>query len=77
MRWPYAAWGANAVLAGYYHSYERIFQDGIVYFVNGVSGGNYISGFADSPVEGSQMRYNEDHGAILVNADSTHHISVY
>ena len=72
MRWPYAAWGATAVLAGYYHSYERIFRDGIVYFVNGVGGGNYISGFAYPPVSGSQVRYNADHGAMLVNADSTH-----
>ena len=72
MRWPYAEWGATAVLAGYYHSYERILQDGIVYFVNGVSGGNYISGFTETPVEGSQVRYNQDHGAIQVNADSTH-----
>jgi len=72
MRWPYAAWGTTVVLAGYYHSYERILRDGIVYFVNGVSGGNYISGFAESPVEGSQVRFNHDHGAILVDADSTH-----
>jgi len=72
MRWPYAAWGATAVLQGYYHSYERIFRDGIVYFVNGVGGGNYISGFADPPIQGSQIRFNSDHGAMLVNADSTH-----
>ncbi len=71
MRWPYAAWGATAVLAGYYHSYERILRDGIVYFVNGISGGNYISGFAYPPVRGSQVRYNDDHGAMLVNANSS------
>ncbi len=35
MRWPYAAWGADAVIAGHDHNYERISHDGIPYFVNG------------------------------------------
>jgi len=66
MQWPFAAWGADAVLAGHDHTYERIFRDGIVYFVNGLGGGaKYYFG---TPIEGSQFRYNEDYGAMLVEA---------
>ncbi|MEW6241109.1 MAG: metallophosphoesterase, partial [Chloroflexota bacterium] len=66
LQWPYAAWGADAVLAGHDHTYERIFRDGIVYFVNGL-GGRSIYSFG-APVTGSQFRYNEDYGAMLVDA---------
>ncbi len=72
MRWPFAAWGATAILSGFYHSYERIFRDGIAYFVLGVSGGNDETGFTDPPVAGSQFRNNSDHGAVLVTADRKH-----
>ncbi len=69
LQWPYAAWGADAVLAGHDHTYERIFRDGIVYFVNGL-GGRSIYSFG-APVTGSQFRYNEDYGAMLVDATGT------
>lgn len=68
MQWPYEAWGATAVLAGHDHTYERIERDGFPYFVNGL-GGNGIYSFWE-PVEGSQARYNGDHGAMLVDASS-------
>ena len=29
MRWPYAAWGADLVLAGHDHDYERFVVDGL------------------------------------------------
>jgi hypothetical protein len=66
MQWPFAEWGADAVLSGHDHSYERIMRDGIVYFVNGLGGmGKYsFLGFID----GSQIRYNRDYGAMLVEA---------
>lgn len=67
MQWPYAAWGADTVLAGHDHTYERIERDGIVYFVNGLGGG------ARYPfkhiVDGSQVRFNADVGAMLVEAN--------
>jgi hypothetical protein len=66
MQWPYAAWGADFVLAGHDHTYERIAADGITYFVNGL-GGRSIYGFG-APVPGSQVRYNGDYGAMLVQA---------
>jgi hypothetical protein len=68
-QWPFAAWGAQLVLAGHDHSYERIIHDGITYVVNGLGGAErYASGA--TRVEGSQIFYNTYHGAMLVEADA-------
>ena len=64
MQWPFAEWGADIVISGHDHTYERISRDGILYFVNGL-GGRSKYAFRDI-VEGSQVRYNEDYGAMLV-----------
>ena len=69
MQWPYAAWGASAVLAGHDHTYERLLVDGFPYFVNGL-GGNSIYGFG-TPLPGSQVRYNGNYGAMLVQASNS------
>jgi PKD repeat protein len=69
MQWPFASWGADAVISGHDHTYERIFADGIVYFVNGL-GGRSIYGF-NTPVSGSEVRYNGDYGAMRVDASDT------
>lgn len=66
MNWPFAEWGASATLAGHDHTYERLLVDGIPYFINGLGGGpiyefNIIE-------EASQLRYNEDYGAMLITA---------
>jgi tartrate-resistant acid phosphatase type 5 len=61
-------WGGDVVLTGRDHDYERIFRDGIVYFVNGLGGGG-IREF-ESTTSGSQVRYNDDHGAMIVTATS-------
>jgi len=66
MQWPYQAWGADAVLSGHDHVYERIVLSNFPYFVNGL-GGETIHPFA-TPVPGSQVRYNADFGAMLVDA---------
>lgn len=69
MQWPFAEWGADALLSGHAHTYERIERDGIVYFVNGLGGAErYQFG---SPVEGSRVRYAEDWGAQVVTASPT------
>lgn len=68
MQWPFQAWGASAVLSGHDHDYERIVLNGFPYFVNGLGGADYID-FA-TPVEGSQVRYSDHHGAMLVRANS-------
>jgi tartrate-resistant acid phosphatase type 5 len=70
MQWPFASWGADVVLAGHDHVYERIATQGITYFINGL-GGDILGTFLETPVSGSQVRYSDDHGAMLVNASDT------
>jgi hypothetical protein len=69
MRWPFKAWGADAVLSGFFHVYERLLVDGIPYFVNG-SGGQWVSSFGEIDAH-SQFRYREDFGAMLIDATNT------
>ncbi|MFC1923578.1 metallophosphoesterase family protein [Chloroflexota bacterium] len=66
MQWPFAEWGADAVISGHDHTYERISRDRIIYFVNGLGGRSKYLFFGK--VEGSQVRYNEDYGAMRVEA---------
>jgi tartrate-resistant acid phosphatase type 5 len=68
MQWPFAEWGASAVLAGHDHMYERLLIDGIPYFTNGLGGGPIYDFWV--MVDGSQARFNQDWGAMLVVADS-------
>jgi tartrate-resistant acid phosphatase type 5 len=72
LQWPYKEWGATTVLAGHDHTYERILRDGFPYFVNGL-GGNHRYSFT-KVVAGSQVRYRDDYGAMLVEA-SCHDIT--
>lgn len=66
MRWPYRDWGADVVLNGHDHHYERLLVDEMLYFVNGLGGGaRYATG---TPLSGSQVRYQARHGAMLVEA---------
>ncbi len=69
MQWPYAAWGADLVLAGHDHTYERIERDGLTYVVNGVGGHPSLYPF-ENLVAGSIFRFNEDHGALFIWADA-------
>ncbi len=62
--WPFAEFGAHVVLAGHSHTYERIFRNGIVYFVNGLGGRSRSS--CGSLVQGSQGCYDDNFGAQLV-----------
>ena len=66
MRWPFAEWGADAVLAGHDHDYERLTVDGLPYFVNGLGGGSRY--WFLIPWPGSQVRYNDDSGTMLIEA---------
>lgn len=74
MQWPFSAWGADVVLSGHDHMYERLEVDGIEYFVNG-AGGAKLSDFENidslPPEATSEVRYNEAHGAMLVTATAT------
>jgi hypothetical protein len=69
MQWPFAAWGADGVLTGHDHLYERIVRNGFPYFVNGL-GGRSIYSFR-TPIPGSEVRYNDQHGAMIVVASPT------
>lgn len=66
LQWPYGDWGADVVLAGHDHDYERLEVNGLPYFVNGLGGMPTIYEFADPPLPESQTRYNGDWGAQLV-----------
>ena len=65
-QWPFADWGADLVLSGHDHLYERIVTDGTTYVVDG-SGGKDLYGFGDA-VAGSRVRYNDDFGALFLTA---------
>jgi len=69
MRWPFKEWGADAVLTGHDHVYERLLVNGLPYFVNGI-GGAEIYKF-DQILPESQVRFNQDYGAMRVEATST------
>ena len=69
LRWPFATWGADAVLNGHEHNYERLTHDGIPYFVNG-AGGAALRPFL-LPLPESEVRYNDAHGAIWAQASDT------
>ncbi len=66
MRWPYAEWGADLVLAGHDHDYERFKVDGLNYLVVG-TGGGALRKFA-SEETGSQRGHANGFGALRVEA---------
>ncbi len=75
MRWPFEAWGADAVISGHDHDYERVMRDDnkdgarMPYFVSGL-GGESKRGF-NSIVAGSAVRYSSQFGALFATATST------
>ena len=69
LQWPFAEWGASAVLAGHDHFYERLESDGIPYFVNGAGGGGLYA--LGQPEPQSLFRYNDDYGAMRIDAGET------
>ncbi len=66
MQWPFKQWGAQAVFSGHDHTYERVVVNGFPYFVDGLGGNNKYA--FKTPVAGSQVRYNAEFGALLVEA---------
>ena len=69
MQLPYADWGADLVLSGHDHTYERLQRDGLTYVVSGL-GGKSIYGFDQIEV-GSLVRYNDDFGASFFTVSET------
>lgn len=67
MRWPYAAWGADLVLAGHDHDYERLVIDGLDYVVTGTGGAALRKFVAEEP--GSQRGHANGFGALRAEAN--------
>jgi hypothetical protein len=75
MRWPFEAWGADVVISGHAHHYERLHRDdnndGVIlpYFISGLGGASKGS-FVSKPKE-SMARYNAAYGAMFITATPT------
>jgi predicted phosphodiesterase len=64
MRWPFRDWGADIVLTGHQHQYERLAVDGMTYVVDGLGG--VLNRFDFAAVQpGSLVRYNQTFGALF------------
>ncbi len=76
LQWPFEAWGADLVVSGHVHTYERVVRDDdhdgapLTYVVNGL-GGEGVHQFDAVPVGGSQVRYNAQFGALFLDASAT------
>ena len=69
MRWPYEAWGADIVISGDDHFYERLLMGNINYVVNGAGGASlHRYGLIDPA---SNLRYRDDYGALQLVATDT------
>lgn len=63
-QWPFGAWGADLILSGHDHDYERVMAGGTTYVVSG-AGGKDLYPFGD-PVPGSRVRDDADYGALFL-----------
>ncbi len=68
-QWPFAEWGADVVLGGHDHIYERLVIKGIPYIVNGI-GGSWLYDF-EQILDGSQVRFNSSFGALMIEASES------
>ncbi|MEX0641721.1 MAG: metallophosphoesterase, partial [Pirellulales bacterium] len=67
LQWPFKEWGADIVLTGHDHTYERLSVDDFPYIVAGL-GGQFAYPFSDPPLSESLARFNDRHGALRVTA---------
>jgi predicted phosphodiesterase len=63
MQWKYEKLGADVVLSGHDHHYERIVHDGMTYIVNGVGGAELRK--IKEKIHGSQFDYAEMNGYMM------------
>ena len=61
LQWPFGPWGAKVMLSGHAHTYERVEQGGVTYFVNGLGSARRYR--FNAPVPGSLVRYSDNFGA--------------
>lgn len=69
MDWPFAEWGASAVLFGHDHIYERLTVDDIPHVINGLGGGPRYEIVNVQPQ--SEVRYRDNYGALLIESDTS------
>ena len=69
LQWPFAAWGADAVLSGHAHVYERVMKDGIPFITNGLGGDS--TGSFNTAIAGSAVRFGDDYGALRITANAS------
>lgn len=69
LQWPFAAWGADAVLSGHAHVYERVMKDGIPFITNGLGGDS--TGSFNTAIAGSVVRFGDDYGAMRITASAS------
>lgn len=68
LQWPFDTWGADVVLSGHAHNYERLVVGTLPYFVVG-TGGHSLVGFIGGPTADSKKRYSADYGVLRATAD--------
>lgn len=73
MQWPFTDWGADVVLSGHAHTYERLSVSGTPYIVNGLGGAGIYSFGTPVNLSGvtSVYRFNGTWGAQKATATST------
>ena len=65
MRYPFKRWGANVVLCGHLHTYEKLYIDGMTYITNGLGGdSDGLDSLYQPAVPGSLVRYSANFGAL-------------
>lgn len=68
LRWPFKDWGADLVLCGHEHDYERLIVNEFPYLIVG-TGGRSLREFK-TILESSIFRYSSNYGALMVKADN-------
>ncbi|MCB2179568.1 metallophosphoesterase [bacterium] len=69
MRWPFETWGADLILSGHDHDYERLMVNDLTYIVDGLGGGQLYPLGETAPE--SLVRFAGQYGALLVEATPT------
>ena len=77
LQWRFEQWGADLVLSGHDHDYERIERDDdhdgrpLTYTVNGLGGAGFYPFGTAAPVTGSRVRFAGAFGALTLDACAT------
>ena len=67
MRWPFQEWGADVVISGHHHVYERLSVGGFPYIINSAAGAALGEWSTIDP--NSLVRYDQMGGAIQMDAE--------